>query len=279
MRFDTIVVVDWSGGRDTGPRPCRDAIWAAVIRDAVPHEPVYLRNRDVAEDWLKRLIAAELAAGRRVLAGFDFPFGYPAGFAARITGHADPLALWDWYAAELVDSAAGNNRFHLAGRLNGLFPGTGPFWFNGLGGEVPGLPRKGCERQGHGMAERRLCEQRAKGTFTCWQMGGAGAVGGQVMTGMHRLTRLRAAFAGQIAVWPFEPLTRPIVLVEVWPSLLAPGVRVLALPGEIRDRAQVRVVAGHLARMAESGTLATALDAAPPVARREEGWILGLPAP
>ena len=27
MRFDSFVMVDWSGGNDRGPRPARDAIW------------------------------------------------------------------------------------------------------------------------------------------------------------------------------------------------------------------------------------------------------------
>lgn len=277
--FETVVIVDWSGGRDTGPRPRKDAIWAAVRRDAAAEEPVYLRNRDRAEDWLRRLVAAELAAGRRVFAGFDFPFGYPTGFALRVTGRSDPLALWDWFAAEMRDSPGGNNRFEIAARLNRLWPGTGPFWFNGLGTDLPGLPRKGRQRGGHGMAERRLCETLAKGAFSCWQMGGAGAVGGQVMTGMARLARLRAAFPGQIAVWPFEPLDRPVALVEVWPSLFGAEIKAAMAPGEIRDRAQVRVLAGRIAAMAAAGTLATALDAVPAAARVEEGWIFGLPGP
>lgn len=278
MTFDTVVIVDWSGGKDTGPRPRKDAIWAAVRRNDRAGEPVYLRNRDVAEAWLASLFRAELAEGRRVFAGFDFPFGYPAGFAARVTGRPDPLALWDWFAAALRDGPGGNNRFHLAAKLNALFSGTGPFWFNGLGVDIAGLPRRGTLRDGlHGLAERRLCEGRAKGAFTCWQMGGAGAVGGQVMTGMARLSRLRAAFPGRVAVWPFEPLTRPIALVEVWPSLFGREVEAGRHPDEIRDRAQVRVLAGRVARMAREGSLAAALDAVPVAARREEGWIFGLP--
>ena len=45
MRPDTVAVVDWSGGADTGATPRRDAIWAAVVRAGVPETPVYLRNR------------------------------------------------------------------------------------------------------------------------------------------------------------------------------------------------------------------------------------------
>jgi molybdopterin molybdotransferase len=276
---DTVVVVDWSGGNDTGPRPRKDAIWAAVARrGGAGDPPVYLRNRAVAMDWLAGLLAAEAAAGRRVLAGFDFPFGYPAGFAQALTGRADPLAVWGWMANHLEDAPRANNRFDLAGRINALFPGTGPFWFNATARDIPHLPRLGRARQGHGMAERRAVETLASGSFACWQMGGAGAVGSQVMTGMAALERLRRALPGAVAVWPFEALDRPVAFVEVWPSLLAAEVRAAATPGEVKDAVQVRLLAQALAAMAEAGTLAPALEAVPEAARAEEGWILGVGA-
>ena len=279
MSFDTIVVVDWSGGNDTGRRPRKDAIWAAVARAGEPAIPrVYLRNREIAVDWLADLVGAEMRAGRRVLAGFDFPFGYPAGFARRLTGRDDPLAVWAWMAANLEDAPGGNNRFDLAGRINALFPGIGPFWFNAGARDVPHLPRKGRAREGHGMAERRAVERRAKGSFTCWQMGGAGAVGSQVMTGMAALERLRRAFPGAVAVWPFEPLDRPVAFVEVWPSLLDGAVRAAMREGDIRDAVQVRVLARAIAEAARDGRLGAMLDAAPEEARAEEGWILGVGA-
>ena len=277
--FDTIVVVDWSAADDRGPRPKPDAIWAAIRRGAEAEAPRYLRSRAVAEAWLAELFATEIAAGRRVLAGFDFPFGYPAGFAARVTGAADPLALWDWFAGALPQGSAAAERFHLAGRVNALFPGTGPFWFNGLAQDIPGLPRKGRARKGHGMAERRLCELRAKGAFALWQMGGAGAVGGQAMTGMAALARLRALFGARIAVWPFQPLDAPIALVEVWPSLLADEIARARLPDEIKDAAQVRLLADRIAEAQAAGRLAAMLDAVPEAARAEEGWVLGLDQP
>lgn len=274
--FDTIVITDWSGGNDRGARPTKDAIWSAVVRNGRAAPSVYHRNRGVAETWLADLFAAELAAGRRVFAGFDFPFGYPDGFAARVTGSPDPLLLWDWFAAHLEDAPAGNNRFHLAGRINACFPGTGPFWFNGLKDDIPALPRKGRARRDHGMAERRLCEMRAKGAFTCWQMGGAGAVGSQVMTGMAKLSRLRARFPGKVAVWLFQPLDAPIALVEVWPSLFADDVRRATGPDDIKDEVQVRTLAARIAAMQSRGSLVPALSDVPHKARHEEGWIFGL---
>lgn len=74
--FQTIAMVDWSGGNDTGTNPREDAIWVAVSRLGQLEAPVYLRNRVEAEKWLAGLIDAEMQASRRVLIGFDFPFGW-----------------------------------------------------------------------------------------------------------------------------------------------------------------------------------------------------------
>jgi molybdopterin molybdotransferase len=267
--WDSVIVVDWSAGNDRGPTPKRDAIWIGAMLSGVEQEPVYLRNRHVAEDHLSDLILREKALGRRVLVGFDFPFGYPVGFAERVIGRADPLALWDWFAENLRDAPGANNRFELAGRLNGTFPGIGPFWFNGTRQEIAGLPRKGTAREGHGMPERRAAEVAAKGAFSLWQMGGAGSVGGQAMTGMAALSRLRRRFADAVSVWPFEPLDREIAFVEVWPSLISD--RVSAEKDDIKDRAQVRCLARAIARL-PGDDLSAMLAAGCP----EEGWIFGL---
>lgn len=267
MTWDSFIMVDWSSGNDTGPTPRKDAIWLASVLGGKAGAPEYLRNRVVAADRISALIEHELAASRRVIIGFDFPFGYPAGFAARVTGSNDPLALWDWFAAHLQDTPKDNNRFDLAAELNRLFPGIGPFWFNGLKRDIPDLPRKGTARNGHGLPEKRQAEALAKGAFPLWQMGGAGAVGGQAMTGMAVLSRLRKRFPDQIAVWPFEPLDRSVAFVEIWPSLIP----ITPLSGEIKDAAQVRCLAQGLAGLSPENLAAMLAVHAP-----EEGWILGL---
>ena len=267
-QFDSFCVVDWNSGNDTGPKPRRDAIWAGAVIGGAAREPVYLRNRIVALDWLVETIDGELRAGRRLLIGFDFPFGYPAGFAERIVGSPSPLKLWDYFAERLIDTPKQNNRFDLAGDLNRKFDGVGPFWFNALKRDIDRLPRKGSDRREHGMTERRAAEEGQPGAFTVWQMGGAGAVGGQAMTGMAALSILRARFGGRIAVWPFEPLDAPVALVEVWPGLIDPAVRACADP--IRDRAQVALLVRALSRLPHDRlTEMLAVDAP------EEGWILG----
>jgi molybdopterin molybdotransferase len=279
MRFDNILVVDWSGGNDRGPSPKKDAIWTALITPNRPEAPIYHRNRQVVETYLQTLITETLAKGQSLLAGFDFPFGYPAPFAQTITQSDDPLALWDFYAANLRDTPKQNNRFELANALNARFAGIGPFWFNASRVPLPDLPHKGRARTNRDFPEKRLCEMAAKGAFSCWQLGGAGAVGSQTITGMASLSRLRAAFRGQIAVWPFEPLIKPIALVEVWPSLHAAEIRAQIIPGEIKDAAQTRITARIIATAQANGTLSVDLAAPPPGARKTEGWILGLPRP
>lgn len=262
--FDTYVIVDWSGGNDRGVTPKADAIWACIAGQ----DPVYFRNRQLVETWLAELFEAEIAAGRRVLAGFDFPFGYPAGFAKSLTQTADPLAVWAWLNAHVDDQASSNNRFDLAAEINAKLDGIGPFWGNGLSRDIAHLPRKGLDRTTSAFAERRVVETHAKGSFPCWQLSGAGAVGSQVIMGLPVLHRLRKRFCDNVSVWPFEPLTNPIAFVEVWPSLFAGK----PPAGMIKDAHQVQVTANHLAGLSQDA-LSEMLDISSP----EEGWILGVP--
>lgn len=272
--FDTVLMVDWSGGNDRGLTPKKDAIWLCAGGPEGVEEPLYLRNRQVAEAALRDRLATERAQGRRVLLGFDFPFGYPAGFLAAL-GLASVFDLWAHYDQALEDSPRGNNRFALADAMNARLPGPGPFWFNALRDELPHLPRK---KPPHAFpfAERRLAETRATGAFTCWQMGGAGAVGSQAITGMALLSRLRRDFP--VSVWPFEPLAQPIAMVEIWPGLVNSAVRAALHPGAIKDAVQVRVMVETVLAMQHAGRLAPALAAVPDSARAEEGWIFGLGA-
>ena len=263
-RFDRFVVVDWSGGNDTGPRPRKDAIWLCENGN----EPEYLRNRVMAEARLRDLIQDAVQRGQRLLIGFDFPFGYPAGFARALTGCDDPFAVWDWIEKHLRDSPKSNNRFALADRINAKFPGVGPFWFNATKQEFDHLPRKDT-RAGHGMTENRACDARAKGAFACWQMGGAGAVGGQVFSGLAVLNRLRRDLP--VAIWPFQTLDAPVAFVEVWPGLINDVVRSAQSLGGIRDAHQVKLLARALSALPPS-RLAEMLGVDAP----EEGWILGL---
>ncbi len=284
--IDTIVMMDWSGVNDRGPRPKADAIWSATCRmDAAgggAEPPVYHRSIAAAETWLRDLIGREGLVGRRLLVGLDFPFGYPEGAGRRIAGSDDPRALWAFFADAFAALGEGEGRFHIAARLNALWPGDGPFWFNGLKTDLGGLPRTRPAALPEGVPERRAADQAAPGAFTCWQMGGAGAVGSQAMTGMALIGRLRRDLQ-QVTVWPFEA-PGAVHLVEIWPSLFGDAVaRAMddpSLPRDgggrpIKDAAQVLGAVREVAAAARDGRLERWLAAAPASARQAEGWILG----
>lgn len=296
--FDSYLIVDWSARSRPGPvRPARDSLWWTLARREggriVAEAPAYARTRAEAIERIASLLDAERRDGRRVLAGFDFPFGYPAGVAARLTGTASALALWRWLAAEIEDDAQNrNNRYAVAERINRLYDGVGPMWGRPGTWNHPDLPATARERRGTGHpAERRLAEQRAKGAKTVWQLAYAGAVGSQVLLGLPALERMRAdpRLAGHVAVWPFETglvaPQAPIVLAEVYPSLIREAVAAGRQEGERLDAAQTRINALAFARLDAAGELAPLFagppDLAPPQRRlveTEEAWILGLEA-
>lgn len=77
------------------------------------------------------------------------------------------------------------------------------------------------------------------------------------------------------AVWPFDRAEAPLVLAEVYPSLLAREVALASAGGEIKDAAQVRLLSMVLHRLSAQGGLGQLLDAGYGSAQTEEGWILG----
>ena len=272
--FDAWVMVDWSAGRDHGPTPRKDAIWIGQSGAGDDMPPVYMRGRRDAEAWLVARIEAALARGERLCVGFDFAFAYPAGFARQVTGSGDPFALWDWFAERVEDGPKGvSNRFGVGGELNAIFGGVGPFWGNGAKADVPHLPRKGRARTFRWREPKRAVERRATGAFEVWQLAGAGCVGSQVIMGLPTLARLRARFGDRLGVWPWDHDGKDIVLVEIFPSLLADAVRARSAAGDIRDAVQVTLLAGALAR---AGTEAMFDTGALEGAWEEEGWILGV---
>ena len=297
--FHTHIVVDWSARSEPSPaEPTKDAIWWAVARidgrrAPALDEPEYARTRHDALRRLVRLIAGELDAGRRVLVGFDFPFGYPKGVAAHLTGERSALALWDWLAVRIENTPDNtNNRYEVAAAINAAYPGLGPCWGRPARWPFPTIPvRKSArtERERH-PPECRIADQYAKGAKTVWQLAYAGAVGSQVLLGLPALKRLieDPCIADRAEVWPLQtglrtPETPPVVIAEVYPSLLKREITERTHEDEIPDCAQVRVNAQAFARLDADGILAPLFSGAPcltPAQRRhietEEAWILGL---
>ena len=293
--FHTHIVVDWSARSQPSPiRPGKDAIWWAAARTSGggANAPAYVRTRHDALRGIAQLVAGELDAGRRVLVGFDFPFGYPSGVAEHLTGRTCAVALWDWLAMRVEDKADNcNNRYKVATEMNASYPGLGPFWGRPQQWHHPTIPTKQSartRREDH-PPERRIADCRAKGAKTVWQLAYAGSVGSQMLLGLPALKRLLAdpLIRGRAAVWPFDTgLVAPdaaAVFAEVYPSLLKREIAVRRHPGEILDCAQVRVNADAFARLDTRGGLAQLFTGAPSLTcaeRRlvetEEAWILGL---
>lgn len=279
--FDRVAIVDWSAAsKPTPARPGADAIWIGIA-DGERVTSEYHRTRESATQALLALCRETVARGERLLLGADFPFGYPAGFAAAMTGRDEALALWNWLSARIEDRADNsNNRFALAAAINAGLPGTGPFWGRPASLALPDLPTKGSVREGHGFPERRLVETRVPRAQSCWKLFTTGSVGSQALTGIARLARLREALGAAVAVWPFEDVAdAPVVLAEVYPSLVNDAVAARLAQGRetIKDAAQVAALAEALMRLSRERALAPLF--APDAARDilvEEGWILGV---
>jgi hypothetical protein len=281
VSFARIAIVDWSASKAPSPaRPSTDAIWIGVAEVAGGAVATYYhRTRADAAARLHALAGAACATGGRLLVGADFPFGWPAGLAAALTGVPRALALWDWLAERIVDGPDNrNNRFAVAAAINAALPGTGPFWGRPAVPDLPDLPARGSRRRDMPFAERRRVEALVPRAQPAWKLYTTGAAGGQALVGIPVLNRLRHGLAPGVAVWPFEPAgDAAVVLAEVYPSLLADAVRqACAGRAAIRDEVQVRILAAALARMVRDGTLAAAMAPdAPPEVLAEEGWILG----
>lgn len=294
--FDAYLMVDWSAAAQ--PQVGEDSIWIYHLRrergqlnEAARINPP---TRIEACARLLTLLLDNLKAGLSTLAGFDFPFGYPQGFAARLHLTGSPWrSVWELLAERIKDGPKNaNNRFDVAEELNRQICGQpAPFW---------GLPRGEAKQflqsryhrlhEPLGLAEKRLVESRITGPQPVWKLVGVGAVGSQALTGIPVVDRLRnhPSLARASVVWPFETGLRPppggkdasIVFAEIYPSL----VRSIPQAGEVKDEAQVRTIAWHFAKLDEAGRLASLFAGDPDLPEEararveaEEGWILGVP--
>src|SRR3954454_5598431 len=118
--FDRFVIVDWSAAGQ--PKTGRDSIWiCAVDRDGAERLVENPATRHAARVLLGDMLVEATRCGQRVLLGFDFPFGYPVGFAQRLGLNGAPTwrAVWDEIAGRLIDHENNrNNRFDLGAEFN-----------------------------------------------------------------------------------------------------------------------------------------------------------------
>ncbi len=284
-------MVDWSAAAT--PRKGKDSIWWALLHRKKGMVRMTCREnpstRHEATERLANVLNKIARDGDRVLVGFDFPFGYPTGTAARLGMPGLPWRhMWQAIADDLDDAPDNsNNRIDVAERLNEKLSGEPfPFWGNVREEERFYLVRRG--RRPHkcsDLTEWRLCDKRAKTTSSVWQLAGAGSVGSQVLTGIPRILQLRTdprlAMISQI--WPFETGLRydprpQIVFAEVYPSLVEPAPE----RNLVKDAKQVRTIAAHFASLDEAGALGALFEGDPTLSRvermiieTEEAWILG----
>ncbi len=289
-RFDTLVMIDWSAAAT--PKTGADSLWMAVLRRG---EGVRLWNpptRAALYADLVALLIGEAQAGRRVLAGFDFAFAYPAGLARALQLDGPPWsAIWALLARAIHDGPDNsNNRFTVAAALNrriGAAPG--PFWACPPKAARPDLtPTRPPWNPAWGVIETRLTEKLGK-AHSPWKLYTTGSVGGQSLMGIPFLYRLRhdPGLAPHCRVWPFETgFTVPdarITLTEIFPSLLPVAAERpdLGAAGRVKDARQVAGLCDWAAQtdLAPYFTL-DGLPAADRVrVQREEGWIFGVLPP
>jgi precorrin-8X/cobalt-precorrin-8 methylmutase len=292
--FDHYVIVDWSAA--ARPKTGRDSIW---ICHRGPHGESYENpaTRHLAKGLLAAILAAATSRRERVLLGFDFPFGYPSGFARRLGLAGTPWrGLWDEIALLVHDNENNeNDRFEVGATLNRrVSGGRFPFWGcpPGKAGEFLGPRHHRGHTGGEPIKERRLIDEWMVGAQPCWKLAYTGSVGSQTLTGIPVVRELRddPRWADRAHIWPFEtglalPDDARIVFAEVWPSWWEEW-KAARRPGEVNDQAQVRTVAEIFAAQDRAGELAAWFTGAPNltnaerhIIETEEAWTLGVTAP
>ena len=272
--FNGYIAVDWSARATPGHG--RNSVWIAVLGPGGQLQLENPRTRNNAINYIDMILTEATEKGRRLLCGFDFPFGFPDGTAQMLAGQDNWEAVWETIGEVIVDGPNNqNNHFAAAAVLNGHFQGEGPFWGRPATPDIPGLGRTvPHNRWGVNLPPYRRHVERVFPGQGVWQLYGRGAVGSQALTGIAALNRLR--HRADVQVWPFETLGEGgcHVLAEIYPSLIEPW------PGaEVLDARQVQAVATRLGELDEAGHLADRLhapEAMPAAVQNEEGLFLDI---
>lgn len=289
MLFDAYLIVDWSA--HSRPKRGKDSIWIAYHEGAVVHPPQNFRTRVTAKEFVRETLVDACRRSLRVLVGFDFPYGYPRGFAHALDLPGESWqAIWNVLSQSIVDGDRNqNNRWSVAAHLNEqIGHGPGPFWNVPAAYAGPWLLATRPIFPFHQLTEYRRTEQRlrdaGRNVQSAWKLFTAGSVGSQALLGIPVVASLRhdpeLALVSQ--VWPFETGAVPpspsrcgptIWHAEIWPSLFP----VVRQPDEVLDAAQVRCLAERFAHEDANNELAQrfVVDDDPDRVS-EEGWILGV---
>ena len=298
--FDAYVIVDWSAAAK--PVNGANSIWIGTrtrradgsTRFSSQNPTTRLAARQVLKDLIEKLVTR----GDKVLVGFDFAFGYPAGTAAAANlpqaNQAPWRAMYDHLSANVEEREDNSNtRFEIAANLNkAISQRPHPFWGTPKSRQTPTLAmKKGDFSAPNSLPEHRKAEAWIKSNFkahpkSVWQLLGAGAVGSQALLGIPTVQYLRQQIP-VARIWPFETDFKPLqpedlaevscVFAEIYPST----VPITPKTGEILDQAQVRILSKHLESLDSAGDLADAFGPPDTLSGSEiaeitceEGWIL-----
>ncbi len=297
--FDAYIMVDWSAAAK--PALGANSIWIGILaKDArlkLQYRGVNIDTRLKARAFIEDIVSKLTKRGDKVLVGFDFALGYPAGTAAAlgldISAQPPWAAMQAHLATRMRDKPDNSNaRFAIAAGLNyAISKGPFPFWGAPARDTVSTLQATRPDFAGAALAEFRLCENHLREKKlgqpkSVWQLAYSGSVGSQTLTGLPHVHALRQAWPAA-RIWPFE--TSPegltadslegisVIMAEIYPALIKakPG------PGEVADEVQVREMARHYAALDEKGALEglfSTINSRPAEEisriRSEEGWIL-----
>jgi hypothetical protein len=290
--FDCYLMVDWCAANE--PKKGEDSVWYCFYDrtdDAWTTKNPPTRRQ--ATDQIASILHETTKYEKAVLVGFDFPFGYPAGFSSALGWHGRSpwRALWNDLKEAITDDEENqNNRFEVAASFNRRISGQPfPFWGCPEKMASPWISKKKARPH---LAEFRLTEQKTKGAQPVWKLLGKGCVGSQALVGIPCVARLHDddELSPHSAVWPFEtgttqlpPRTKRkwlILYAEIFfPALFKAAVR----PPEIKDQVQVRKLVECLKAGDERGELGEWFAGPNELSKddrrkivSEEGWILGV---
>jgi len=299
QHFDYFLSIDWSSRAKPSPaKPTRDAIWVGEGKAIGRITTKYFRTRDACIGYVERRLKRLLKAGKRVLVGWDFVFGYPKGLAKALKVKEKPAwkNIWKLLNRLIIDNDDNtNNRFTVGAELNRrISVGSGPFWGVPVGQSgiflgskkdfsYPVINKRAV------LNERRLVEERVPKMQPGWKLAYAGSVGSQALLGLPRLHQL--CFGGEKkkrslhVVWPFEtgfdreiPAGACVLHAEIYPSMIP-----LKKKDKITDRAQVKAYVKWLQEEQDKDRLNDWLAGPKDLSKkqrkrvlRHEGWVLGV---
>jgi len=298
--FDAYIMVDWSAA--TKPTLGANSIWIGILaKDArlkLQFKAVNIDTRLKARAFLEDMVAKLTRRGDRVLLGFDFSLGYPAGTAEALGLDVAAQPAWAAMHAHLSKKLKdkpdnSNARYAIAAGMNyAISKGPYPFWGAPARDVVSTLSSTKPEYAGQPLPEFRIAETHLRDNKlgqpkSVWQLAYTGSVGSQSLTGIPHVHALRACWPNA-RIWPFETGTEDmtaeglegidVVIAEIYPSL----VKAKAEKGETLDEVQVREIARHYSQLDEKGLLGAAFSTGKSLdagkieqIQAEEGWILG----